>query len=1224
MTKTYLMTSLIEKMQSGDQDFRFMGLNDLMNEIKQDQSCFVGDEAVENKVLMQVLALVEDKISEVKNQAVKCLGQLIKIIRQPQMETVVDKLIDFSGGQDEELRDISGLALKTITAELPPDGKIAATACAKLTPKLLGQISNPTTPPEALVETLAILSILISRFPAHLSSATLSPQPLTVLAPLLVHPRPVVRKRAIITLAQFVPISQGYLFTDLLATHVFPFLASNANLEKQRTTVNLVAAVARTAPPQIAPVLAEIVPGVLKAVQRDDDELREGSLQALEALLLRCPTEITPYVAPIVQAGCQYIKYDPNYAGDDDEDEEMADAGDDDDDEDAELDEYSDDEDTSYKIRRSATKLLAAIVGTRPELLSSVYKDVSPVLISRFGDREETVRLEVWATYVVLLNQTAVYGGHPQSKEDSSLKRKRDPETMDVEEGPYSLLKGQVPALSKALLNQLKSPKTPPATLQAGFALLHALLDVLPGSLTSQVASITTTCKSILTQQPSTSTSVLHLACLSFLALFFASHSPPTFAPSLPNLTPALLRSLAERHPRVASETFRVFSALLNALKPVKAGGEWPEAVYEQAVARLTAHDTDAEVRACAETCIGDLWVCATDVVRSRDHREWEAICRSGAKTDGAVKVVTRVAKDVPGALGDAWVNGCVEWTMGLLKRGGRAGKMEVFQGLDVLLRSYTGGVPAALPPALVPQIKAYLATSDIPLLSQALSLLALLLELSPTTTFPEIESDLLPDIYRIAHSPLVSGAALDSLLSFCAALVNADAQIATHLVPNFVIAVDKAPRADASPSNVAKAIAQIVRTQQAIAAGTIAQYAKNIKKTSKAKPSTVVLSLLILGELGRFIDMSNQQEIFRDAIEHFAAEQEEIRAAASFTAGNIAIGNLQQFLPAIVKIVKTDAKKRLLSLHALKEVVTHCSQGQLEGVADMLWIPLFENSENSEETTRNVAAACLGKLATTHPSRYLPQLHARVGDPNAATRATVVSAIRYTFAETSMSYDELLAPLLVDFLSLMLDQDLTVRRLALSALNSAARTKPHLIREHLTALLPSLYKETIINPDLIRTVQMGPWTHKVDDGLDARKTAYETMYTLLDTCLAKLELPTFLGRVLPGLADDSDEIKVISHMMLFRLSQVAPAAVSQKLDEATPELEKTMKGATVTKDTVKQDLERAAELQRSALRAVAALSKIGAGVSPRFDAFVEELRKNPQWGIEFKEAAQA
>jgi cullin-associated NEDD8-dissociated protein 1 len=112
---------------------------------------------------------------------------------------------------------------------------------------------------------------------------------------------------------------------------------------------------------------------------------------------------------------------------------------------------------------------------------------------------------------------------------------------------------------------------------------------------------------------------------------------------------------------------------------------------------------------------------------------------------------------------------------------------------------------------------------------------------------------------------------------------------------------------------------------------------------------------------------------------------------------GNIAIGNLHQFLPAILKLVQSDAKKRLLSLHALKEVschylvpkilanspyctkvVTNCSQGQLEGVADLLWVPLFENSDNSEETTRNVAAACLGKLTTTHPSRYLPQLHVR------------------------------------------------------------------------------------------------------------------------------------------------------------------------------------------------------------------------------------------------------
>ncbi|TFK28383.1 TIP120-domain-containing protein [Coprinopsis marcescibilis] len=1222
MTKGYLMNSLIEKMQSPDQDFRFMGLNDLMSEIKQDHNSFQGDEPMENKVLSQVLSLVEDKISEVKNQAVKCLGQLIKILRQPQMEMVVDKLIEYSGGKDEELRDISGLALKTITAELPPDGRIAASACAKLTPKLLGQIENPSTPPETLVETLSILSILISRFPNHLSNATWTPQPLRVLPPLLTHARPVVRKRAILTVSQFIPISQRALFDDLLSSIVIPNLAPNANVEKQRTIIQLVAAIARHSPSHIAPVLEDIVPGILKAIQKDDEELRESSLQALEALVLRCSSEVTPYQSGIIQAGNQFIKYDPNYAGDD-EDEEMADADDDEDEE--ELDEYSDDEDTSYKIRRSATKLLGSVIGTRPELLVSIYKDISPVLISRFGDREENVRLEIWSTYVTLLKQTSVYGGVPQGKDENSPrgKRKRDTEgVMDIEESAGTMLKAQVPTLSKALLNQIKSPRTTPVVLQAGFSVLHTLLTVLPGSLAPQIPQILNIAKTVLTQSPSTSTSSLHLTTLSFLALLFSTHSPSSFFNSLPTIIPVLLQSVTERHPRIASETFRVFSSLLSSLSPIKGPVAWVDQIYDQALARLSNHDTDAEVRATAEDCIGDLWIAAPTVMKTKDRKEWEFICRSSGKTDGAVKVVTKVAKESPVA--DDWVNGCVQWVISLLQKSGRQGKVEAFGALEVLLRSYTAGVPSDLPAALVPQVKSYISTSDIALLAQALSTLALLLELSPAITFPHVEHDLLTEIYKISASPLVSGPALEALFKFFAGLVQADNQIASHIVPSLVISVQKAPKGEASPANVAKCIAQVVKHSQSVAAGVIAEYSKNIKPTSKAQPSLVILSLLIIGELGRFIDMSPQGDVFSNVIQHFSSDQEEIRSAAAFAAGNVVIGNLSQFLPVIVKMVETDPKRRLLALHAAKEVVTHCSHGQLEGVADFLWKPLFENSENAEEATRNVAAACLGKLATTHPSKYLPQLHAKIKDENPATRATVVSAIRYTFADSSQSYDELLSPLLGDFFSLMVDADFTVRRLALSSLNSAARSKPHLVRDHLNLqiLLPNLYNETYVNPDLIRTVQMGPWTHKVDDGLETRKTAYETMYTLLDTCLAKLDLHAFLGRVIPGLSDESDEIKVISHMMLFRLAQVAPAAVSQRLDEATPQLENTMKGAQVTKDTVKQDLERAAELQRSALRAIAALSKVGTGVSTRFDAFVETIKKDSTWGSEFKELA--
>ena len=54
----------------------------------------------------------------------------------------------------------------------------------------------------------------------------------------------------------------------------------------------------------------------------------------------------------------------------------------------------------------------------------------------------------------------------------------------------------------------------------------------------------------------------------------------------------------------------------------------------------------------------------------------------------------------------------------------------------------------------------------------------------------------------------------------------------------------------------------------------------------------------------------------------------------------------------------------------------------------------------------------------------------------------------------------------------------------------------------------------------------MGPFKHTVDDGLDLRKAAFECMYTLLETCLARLDIFEFLSQVENGLRDHYD-IKV-------------------------------------------------------------------------------------------------
>lgn len=248
--------------------------------------------------------------------------------------------------------------------------------------------------------------------------------------------------------------------------------------------------------------------------------------------------------------------------------------------------------------------------------------------------------------------------------------------------------------------------------------------------------------------------------------------------------------------------------------------------------------------------------------------------------------------------------------------------------------------------------------------------------------------------------------------------------------------------------------------------------------------------------------------------------------------------------------------------------------------------------------------------------------------DSNPALRGMVVSALRFTLADTDQGYNVFLVPILVPMLTSMLnDSDLDNRRHALTTFNSALHNKPELIIPHLDELLPLTMRETVIKPELIRSVLMGPFKHKVDDGLELRKvclmsvseevadfddqSAYETLYALLESAFSRISLPDFYDRIIAGIGDEND-IRILCNLMITKLLILSPEETFKRLAALSEHFRVVL--SNKPKDhAVKQEIEKMSEASKGVLKVSLQINKAypdlfgpGANENPNSKAWVD------------------
>ncbi|QDS77218.1 hypothetical protein FKW77_002867 [Venturia effusa] len=1010
---------------------------------------------------------------------------------------------------------------------------------------------------------------------------------------------------------------------------------------KQKLYITLIGSAVKAVPTKFGKYLPKMTPFILSALSQDEidsdlamleeteerdpesDEVREAALIALENFLLACPDHMRICTRECIEVMIRFLKYDPNLA-DGSDDDEMDDEDDMyDPDEDFEEEVGGDDEDdSSWKVRRCAAKVAHVLISTRSsgDLLEdgTLYSKVAPALIARFKEREETVRLEILGALALLIRITGgnAFKSSPTDADATftgsmgpppTRKRKASDASMlgtrTVTEPPAataarSSLETLSPDIVRGVSSLLKGQPLP--TKQASISLLKDLAVSLRGRLTDYLSSTVLPVVDAVKSTGSTSagshgatTNTLRIEALLFLGAVADAHSSQALQPYLDQIVPALAAAVKEKYTKVAVEALRTVQAYISALAPPRSTTPGPsdqnhiELLFTAIEGRINASDADTEVRRLAIVALGMLIgsTSGTSLLKASNRAAGfnllitrlknELTRLSAVRAIEAVALLARSADDFPAG----WVSGvCLELGAQLRKasrvlRGSSLKAMQMLAQNPASQASIDSKTIAEVLPLLLPLMQ----EGDLHLIGPALAIVETFIKKDAKAV---VTADFISSYGQMLMATF-SGANLDALLSLTRAIGHSGTgkPVMRHLLAEISL--------KANPDLVGKVIGNLL-----VAGGTTV----DVKLTDfvnelsgKRDDVKKCLALSVLGEaaLQNGAQSSLKPQTF---MTHFNDKSDKVRIAAAVALGRAGAGNIPAYLPTILGAMGSAGGNQYLLLHSIREIVQHDSaESQIIPYAETLWNNLLAASQADDN--RAIGAECIGRLAVIDPKIYLPQLQAFVKDRNVVVRGMVISALRFTFADTDESYDDYLRPVIIGMLQTMLnEEDLENRRLALSTFNSAALNKPDLILPHLNELLPLAMKETIVKPELIREVQMGPFKHKVDDGLDTRKSAYETLYALLDRAFHLFDVGALYDRVVAGLGDDHD-ISIISTLMLMRLIRLAPEETAARLDALVVPF-RTVLNNKPKENAVKQELERMHEESRDVIRATLELAK--------------------------------
>lgn len=748
-------------------------------------------------------------------------------------------------------------------------------------------------------------------------------------------------------------------------------------------------------------------------------EVREAALVALEAFLASCPSEMRPYTEEVITACLRYIKYDPNFAMDEDEDMDDQEEEEEEEDDLEEDDEYEtggafdDDDDASWKVRKCAAKAISTLVSTRSngDLLDNgvLFVQVAPVLVKRFEEREDNVRLEVISAVSLLVRKTGMGlvpeftldGAPSQAELPQSRKRRRQSSITGAEgtgvvspkmdkippSGPRADLAKLTPQIVKASVKLLKGKSIP--TKQAVTNLLDDMILVQQGGLSEHLDQVldliidavrtTATAASTSLSSGGTATaatpSTLRVAALKFLSDTARTHSSSLLQPYLSKMVSGVVEAVKDRFYKISSQAIETAEEIGKAITPPRSRmtaqkykGDLLK-VFDVIIDRATAADVDAEVRQKAIHALGTLLARTSDAeganllpVAKRNNGLTVISERLKNETSrlAAIKAVEDVTSHSSATFDAAWTRDVATELSAQLRKSNRSLRSASIQALEHLMLSSTGqqSVDEATKQTVADALLPIIANNDSQLLGPSLRILASLVKV-------DAENSVTPKI----TSAICNLVKLNVVAATMKPLLDLVAQIGQSGIGEQLMASmlkDVGVGGDAATSG--KVIGTLLVASGGTGGVDINSFVQEAETASD--PARRSLALSVLGEAGFRLGSSSplQPDIF---LKHFGAEYDKFSITAAMALGRASAGNPQLYLPVVLNGFQEPAAKQYLLLQTIKEFLLQ--NVDISEFASSIWDSSFAASRSQDN--RAISAECIGRLAIVDPETFIPRL---------------------------------------------------------------------------------------------------------------------------------------------------------------------------------------------------------------------------------------------------------